>query len=161
MTVEQNIAFGISDLPQTDREAIIAGLIVRVGLRGFEHAYPHELSGGMAQRVSIARALAPAPAVLLLDEPFGALDALTRQRMQEELFNLWRDERTTLVLVTHDVEEALFLGHRVVVMSDRPGRIRSVVHVDLDRPRDRTSEAFLALRRSLLDELFSDPSPAA
>jgi sulfonate transport system ATP-binding protein len=159
MNVEQNVAFGISELPRAEREAIVARWIARVGLVGFEHAYPHELSGGMAQRVSIARALAPGPAVLLLDEPFGALDALTRLRMQDELSNLWRDERTTLVLVTHDVEEALFLGHRVVVMSERPGRIRSVLRVDLERPRDRTSEAFLALRRSLLDEFFTDPPP--
>jgi sulfonate transport system ATP-binding protein len=161
MDVEQNVAFGIAELPRREREEIVARLIARVGLTGFEHAYPHELSGGMAQRVSIARALAPGPAVLLLDEPFGALDALTRLRMQEELSNLWRSERTTLVLVTHDVEEALFLGHRVVVMSERPGRIQSLIDVDLERPRDRTSAAFLALRRGLLDRFFRNDSPAA
>jgi sulfonate transport system ATP-binding protein len=160
MTVEQNVCFGIAELPHANRQAIVAEWIARVGLVGFEHAYPHELSGGMAQRVSIARALAPGPAVLLLDEPFGALDALTRLRMQEELSNLWHAERTTLVLVTHDVEEALFLGHRVVVMSERPGRIRCVIDVELDRPRDRTSPEFLALRRGLLDEFFSERASA-
>jgi sulfonate transport system ATP-binding protein len=173
LSVEQNVAFGVADLPPAEQRRTVAEHIALVGLSGFERAYPHQLSGGMAQRVALARALAPRPRVLLLDEPFGALDALTRLRMQAELLRIWRAEQTTLVLVTHDVEEAVYLGSRIVILSGRPGRIERVLDVPLDRPRERTSPEFSALRRSVLRQLLAedeslaaarrarDPEPAA
>jgi len=155
LTVAKNVAFGVADLPPEERRRTVAEHIALVGLGGFEHAYPHELSGGMAQRVAIARALAPRPGVLLLDEPFGALDAFTRIQMQEELRRIWEAERTTLVLVTHDIDEALVLGDRVVVLGSRPGTVRKIVNVDLPRPCDRTSWAFASLRKAIFREFFA------
>jgi sulfonate transport system ATP-binding protein len=124
-----------------------------VGLEGFENAYPGQLSGGMAQRVAIARALVNRPRVLLLDEPFGALDAITRAHMQTELARLWEREHITMIFVTHDVDEAIYLGDRVVVMARRPGRIRTQFPVDIARPRRRTDPAFNALKESILGVL--------
>ena len=154
LDVAQNVEFGLLALAPAVRRASVAEHLALVGLSGFEHAYPHQLSGGMAQRAALARALAPRPGVLLLDEPFAALDALTKIQMQEELLRIRDAEKPTLVLVTHDIEEALFLADRVILLSERPGRIRAAVTPDLPHPRDRTSEAFSALRRGVL-ELFS------
>lgn len=155
LTVEENIAFGVRALPLQAQRATVAKHLALVGLEGFERLYPHQLSGGMAQRVALARALAPEPRVLLLDEPFAALDALTKLQMQDEILRVWERERTTLLLVTHDIEEAVYLGDRVIVMADRPGAIVAEIAVPLDRPRERTSAAFTALRREVYDTLFT------
>ncbi|MCC6174187.1 MAG: ABC transporter ATP-binding protein [Chloroflexi bacterium] len=151
LTLVENVGFGLRTSRKARAERV-RELIDLVGLAGFERAYPHQLSGGMAQRAAIARALAPSPGVLLLDEPFGALDAFTRMRLQDALQDIWLANRTTAILVTHDIEEAVDLGQRVVVMSPRPGRIRRIVEIDLPYPRDRGSERFTAYRREILSE---------
>jgi len=154
LTVEQNVGLGLLNAPGTQaaKDKSVQEHISLVGLKGFEKAYPYQLSGGMSQRVAIARALANRPEVLLLDEPFGALDALTRTRLQQELQRIWQAEGITAILVTHDVEEAVYLGDRVVVMQPRPGRIKRIVDVPLARPRDRASAEFTALKDDVLSE---------
>lgn len=124
-----------------------------VGLAGFEKAYPHQLSGGMAQRASLARALVNNPKVLLMDEPLGALDAFTRMQMQDEILRIWKEKRTTMVLVTHDVDEAIYLCDRIVVMTSRPGKIQAFIDVNLSRPRARNHPDFLFLRTKILETL--------
>lgn len=158
LTVEQNIAFGLNSNGLETKSRIVREHIDLVGLNGFATAYPHQLSGGMAQRVAIARALVNRPQILLLDEPFGALDALTRIQMQQEILRLWEMERTTMILVTHDIDEAIFLGDRVAVMSNRPrpGAIKKVVPVVLSRPRDRTSYEFVRIRKEIFTEFFAE-----
>jgi len=154
LTVEENVEFGISGLPVSERIARTRQYIDLVGLRGFERSYPHQLSGGMAQRVAIARALVSHPQLLLLDEPFGSLDALTRIRMQQELLRIWENQRTTMVLVTHDIDEAIYLADRIVIMSPRPGTIKRIIYVELPRPRDRTGYQLTELRKSIYREFF-------
>jgi len=144
-TVRGNIAFGLEKavgLDGTDRDQRVQQLVDLVGLAGFEDSYPKSLSGGMKQRVALARALAIDPALLLMDEPFGAVDAQTRERLQAELLEIWQETGKTILFVTHDVEEAVTLADRVVVMGRDPGQIREIVAVDLDRPRSRGDAAF-------------------
>ena len=124
-----------------------------VGLEAFANAYPHHLSGGMSQRVALARALINHPKVLLLDEPLGALDAFTRMKMQDEVLRLWQARRTTMLLVTHDIDEAIYMSDRIMMMTQRPGKIERIISVDLGRPRDRSSPAFLQLRSEILEHL--------
>jgi NitT/TauT family transport system ATP-binding protein len=143
-TVRGNVAFGLEEngTPAAERRERVDRLIDLVGLEGFADSYPKELSGGMKQRVAIARALAVDPDLLLMDEPFGAVDAQTREMLQDELLDIWRETEKTVLFVTHDVEEAVKLADRVVVMAKEPGRIRETVDVDLPRPRSRSDAAF-------------------
>lgn len=153
LTVEGNIGFGISGLSSEEKAARIAHYVRLVGLEGFENAYPQELSGGMKQRVEVARALAVNPDVLYLDEPFGALDSITRLVMRGELLRIWEAEKKTILFVTHDIEESVQLADRVVVLSARPGSIRRIVEIDLPHPRDLSSPRYLELRDSILEEI--------
>ena len=161
LTVKRNIEFGpsINGVPKDEREERTAHYVNTVGLSGFEDAYPTQLSGGMRQRVAIARALANDPRVLLMDEPFGALDSQTRSIMQQLLLDIWEQEHKTVLFVTHDIDEALYLGDVVYVMSARPGRIMDTISVDLDRPRDYdiiTSSEFIDLKRRIMTSLHSE-----
>ena len=161
LTVRKNIEFGpsVNGVPQRERADRSSHYIAAVGLSGFEDAYPSQLSGGMRQRVAIARALANDPEVLLMDEPFGALDSQTRAIMQQLLLNVWGEEHKTVLFVTHDIDEALFLGDVVYVMSARPGRIMDTIPVGLDRPRDYdivTSVEFVELKRRIMTSLHGE-----
>jgi NitT/TauT family transport system ATP-binding protein len=141
MTVRDNVEFGLEarKLPVSERREVSKRLLKVVGLSDFAERFPHQLSGGMKQRVSIARALAVDPSLLLMDEPFGALDAQTRQLLQDELLRIWREYRKTVVFVTHSIEEAIYLSDRIVVMTARPGRVKQIVMVSEARPRDMAS----------------------
>jgi sulfonate transport system ATP-binding protein len=154
LTVEKNISFGLAG-PIAESERTVREHIALVGLDGFSAAYPSQLSGGMAQRAAIARAIVNRPKILLMDEPFGALDAFTKIQMQEEVLKIWRTERSTVILVTHDIDEAVFLSDRVLVMSNRPGTICRDYSIDLTRPRDRNSYEFVEHRRQIYREFFT------
>jgi ABC-type nitrate/sulfonate/bicarbonate transport system ATPase subunit len=153
LTVEGNVGFGLFNLPKKEKQERIAHYVKLVGLQGFEHSYPQELSGGMKQRLEVARALAVNPDMLFLDEPFGALDSITRLVMRGELLRIWEAERKTILFVTHDIEEAVQLADRVVVMSVRPAQIRRIVEVEIPHPRDISSPRYLKLRDSIFDEI--------
>lgn len=154
LTVENNIGYGLKARKvYKKKKSEVAKYISMVGLDGFEKSYPHQISGGMAQRVAIARALINEPKALLLDEPMGALDSFTRSDLQDKLLELWKENSTTMILVTHDIDEAIYLSDRIVIMTPRPGKISRIIDVDLPRPRHRGGVEFLSLRREIL-ELF-------
>jgi NitT/TauT family transport system ATP-binding protein len=152
-TVEENIRFGLGGKTPAEQREIIAHYIAMVGLTGFERAYPRELSGGMRQRVEIARALAANPDIIYMDEPFGALDFITRLKMRRDLIRIWEAETKTVLFVTHDIEEAVQLADRVVVMSRRPATVQDDVDVPLPRPRDIDAPEYLALRDRILEAI--------
>ena len=161
LTVRENIAFGLRErgLPEDKRNAVADRFIQQIGLKGFENHWPKQLSGGMQQRCAIARALANDPKILLLDEPFGALDNQTRVLMQEMLLGIWEREQKTVLFVTHDIEEAIFLGSRVLVMSARPGRIKADIKIELPHPRSykiKTSPEFVVLKERLVEEIRAE-----
>lgn len=153
LTVRDNVRFGLAHLPRAEQEARTAAVLARVGLSGSADALPRQLSGGMAQRVAIARALVAQPQLLLLDEPFSALDPFTKMDLQDHLLRIWADDRPTLLLVTHDLEEALVLADRIVVLRGHPGRIHETVRVDLPRPRQRLDVDFQTYKQRLLAAL--------
>jgi sulfonate transport system ATP-binding protein len=153
LTVAQNIAFGLYEYPRAQRGRLVNDVLKHVGLSGYASCWPRELSGGQAQRVAIARALAPRPKVLLLDEPFSALDAFTRASLQEHVLDLWQAFQPTLILVTHDVEEAAFLADRVLVMRPRPGRFVAEINLSVARPRERLGADVETIKRRILGAL--------
>ena len=162
LTVAGNIGFGLDHLPKGERDARVDEALLKVGLAGYGPRWPRELSGGQAQRVSIVRALVARPKVLLMDEPFSALDALTRASLQDHLLALWEAQKPTLLLVTHDVEEAAAMADRAVVMQPRPGRVFADIPVPLPRPRDRLGADFAAVKRAILSALdgsLAEPAP--
>jgi NitT/TauT family transport system ATP-binding protein len=161
LTVSQNIAFGLQlrNLPKAEQRERVAYFLNVVGLTPFANAFPKQLSGGMKQRVAIARAIANEPAVLLMDEPFGALDAQTKEQMQQFLMELWEQTHTTVLMITHDVEEAIFLSQRIYVMSSRPGQMKLEVAVDLPEHRDlemKLSSEFVGIKRDIIHALRDD-----
>jgi ABC-type nitrate/sulfonate/bicarbonate transport system ATPase subunit len=154
LTVRRNIQAGlVARGVLKEKRSEVDEFIRLVGLENFAHSYPHHLSGGMAQRVALARALINHPKVLLMDEPLGALDAFTRMKMQDEVLRLWEARGTTMLLVTHEIDEAIYMSDRIAIMSQRPGRIEQLIDIELERPRDRSSPEFLRLRGSILEML--------
>jgi ABC-type nitrate/sulfonate/bicarbonate transport system ATPase subunit len=152
LTIEENVGFGLVYRPAAERKSLVERYLRLVGLTQFAKAYPNQLSGGMAQRAAIARSLVNRPKILLLDEPLGALDAMTRMYMQNELEKIWLEEGTTMVMVTHDVEEAIYLSDVVVLMSCRPGRVKKSIPINLPRPRRRDHPDFVGIKQELLEE---------
>ena len=156
LKIKDNVGFGLQKLGKEQREYNIRKQLQLVGLEGFENSYPSQLSGGMSQRAAIARGLANNPTILLLDEPFGALDALTRMQMQEEILRIQKEEKTTMVMVTHDIEEAIYLGNRVVVMSARPGKIKEIIEINEIEGKNRNSILFQQYKQRIYDYFFED-----
>ena len=152
LTVEKNVSFSLRMQKKQDKE-LVEHMLKMVGLEDFRKDYPHQLSGGMAQRVALVRSLINHPDILLLDEPLGALDAFTRMNMQDEILNIWREQKQTVVMVTHDVEEAIYMGTRVLVMEPRPGRVKADIPIELAEPKQRDSEEFQAYRNRILKML--------
>ena len=152
LTIEENVGFGLVYRSAEERKGLVERYLRLVGLTQFAKAYPNQLSGGMAQRAAIGRSLVNKPKILLLDEPLGALDAMTRMYMQNELEKIWLEERTTMVMVTHDVEEAIYLSDVVVLMSCRPGRVKKTIPINLPRPRRRDHPDFVGIKQDLLEE---------
>ncbi len=154
---EKNIAFGLPDnTPKDQKRELVKKYMEMVGLKGFEKALPKQLSGGMQKRVAIARTLINRPHILLLDEPFGALDAFTKMNLQEEVVRIWKEERMTTVLVTHDIDEAIYMGNKVIIMSAKPGVIKSIIPVEMQEPRSRTSVDFEQIRLKVYREFFGE-----
>ena len=157
LSIADNVAFGLPEGMEKEKgKKIVYTQLKKVGLLGFERSFPNQLSGGMQQRAAIARALVGNPKVLLLDEPFGALDAFTRINMQNEVLKIWKEEKKSMVLVTHDIDEAIFLSDRIVILSERPGRIKEIISIDLDRPRDRSNNDFLKIRKHILTSFLGN-----
>lgn len=153
-TIKDNISSGLKAIHGRDYDQeLVDQYIELMGLKGFESAYPHQVSGGMAQRAALARSIVLKPELLLLDEPMGALDAFTRADVQDVIQRVWKQTKTTMILVTHDIDEAIYLGTRIVVMTPRPGKIKEIVTNPLDFPRNRTSDEFLEFRREIQDKL--------
>lgn len=159
LTVEQNVSYALDGVSKEEKARRVKEYIELVGLTGFEKSYPGQLSGGMAQRGGIARALVNEPSVLLLDEPFGALDTFTKISMQEELKRIQKESHTTMVMVTHDIDEAVYLSNHVVVLSSRPGTIKDIIKVELSEPRNRNSYEFLEIRRKIYRQFFEERQP--
>lgn len=154
LTIRENIAFGLKARKiYKQRQTDVDEFIELVGLKGFENSYPHQISGGMNQRASLARALVGHPKILLLDEPLGALDAFTRMTMQDEILRLWKEHEMTMVMVTHDVDEAVYLSDYVVVMSPRPAKVEKIIKIDMTHPRARSQDVFLKYRTDILEIL--------
>lgn len=154
MNVRQNVGFALQNIPKEEKNRLVDDYVSLVGLTDFKQSYPRELSGGMAQRVSIARALVNRPEVLFMDEPFGALDYMTKINMQNELLRIREKSDMTVIFVTHDIDEAVYLSDKILVMSRNPGKVKEIIHNTLPFPRDRNSEAFLGIRRQVYDCFF-------
>ncbi len=154
MNVKNNVSFALQDLPKVEKEKLVDEYVSLVGLADFKKSYPRELSGGMAQRVSIARALVNRPEVLFMDEPFGALDYMTKINMQNELLRIREKSRMTVIFVTHDIDEAVYLSDRILVMSKNPGKVKEIIQNTQSSPRDRNSEEFFRIRKQVYDCFF-------
>ncbi|GHU39390.1 sulfonate ABC transporter ATP-binding protein [Clostridia bacterium] len=155
LRIKKNIGFGLRNMPKAKKDALVEQHLNLVNLKGFENAWPHQLSGGMSQRAAIARGLVTNPDILLLDEPLGALDALTRIQLQKEILRIWKEEKTTMLLVTHDIDEAIFLGERVVVMSARPGEIKEIITIPAGVGADRSSSDFAHFKDKIYRHFFA------